>query len=389
MRFFHLGDLHIGKQLHGFSLIEDQKAVLDQVVALASVQKPDAVLVAGDLYDRSIPPGEAVCVLDDFLTGLAGLGVPVFLVSGNHDSPERLSFGSRLMRSTGVHLCGGFTGCLESVRLHDPYGPVDIHLLPFVKPGMVRPFYPDAAIESYDEAVRTVIGAATLDAGARHVLVAHQFITSSGREPERSDSETFAVGGVDNIDASAFASFDYVALGHLHGPQAIGREAVRYAGSPLKYSFSEVHHRKGVVQVDLGAGGELDIMLLPLAPARDLREVRGPLAALLATAQESGTADGAPCQDYIRAVLTDEDELFDPYGQLRLFYPNLMTLDFENSRTRTGPSAAAGGAAADDLRTRDPLALFSDFFTAQNGAGPSPEQLTILKAAFEAAGGVS
>lgn len=386
MRFFHLGDLHIGKQLHGFSLIEDQKAVLGQVVALAQTHQPDAILVAGDIYDRSIPPGEAVGVFDDFLTDLAGLGVQVFLVSGNHDSPERLSFGSRLMRVNGVHLCGSFTGRLERIELSDAFGSVHVHLLPFVKPGMVRPWFPDAVVDSYEDAVRTVIAAADLDPEARHILVAHQFITSGGLQPERSESETFAVGGVDNVDAAVFDGFDYVALGHIHGPQAIGRPAVRYAGSPLKYSFSEARHRKGVVMVDLNARGDVQISQLPLTPRHDLRELRGPLDALLAAARDAETVAGETCQDYIRAVLTDEAELFDAQGQLRLAYPNLMTIGFEKSHAQADSSATA---TADDLTLQSPLVLFSEFYQSQNDSPLSAEQVRIIEGIFDAAGGMA
>lgn len=385
MRFFHLGDLHIGKRLGEFSLIDDQEAILEQIVTLAVTHKPDAVVLAGDIYDKSIPSGEAVTLFDDFLTALAGQGMQVLIVSGNHDSPERLHFGSRLMTQNGVHLAGLFSGHLQRVVLEDDLGPVHFYLMPFLKPAMLNPWYADQQIDGYEEAVRTVIRAADLDPTVRQVLVAHQFITSNGREPERSDSETVAIGGLDQIDASVFDAFDYVALGHLHGPQSIGRETVRYAGSPLKYSFSEAHHRKSVVQVDLGRKGDVQLSLLPLTPVRDMREIRGPLEALLEAARAEIQTSGSASGDFIRAVLTDEGPVYDAIGQLRLVYPNLMRIDFENSRTSTeGPSRTA---ASGDVSRQSPLDLFAEFYANQNGGTLTDEQTDILTEIFERVGG--
>ena len=385
MRFFHLGDLHIGKRLGEFSLIEDQEVILGQIVELAAEFRPDAVLLAGDIYDKSIPSGEAVTLFDDFLTALAGQGIHVLIVSGNHDSPERLHFGSRLMTQNGVHLAGLFNGRLQRVVLEDDLGPVHFHLMPFLKPAMLNPWYADRQIDSYEEAVRTVIDSSELDPSVRQVLVAHQFITSNGREPERSDSETVALGGLVQVDASVFDAFDYVALGHLHGPQSIGRETIRYAGSPLKYSFSEVHHRKSVVQVDLSQKGDVRMTLLPLTPLRDMREIRGPLEALLEAARDEIQTAGAASVDFIRVILTDEGPVYDALGQLRLVYPNLMRIDFENSRTRTeGPSRTA---ASGDVSRQSPLDLFTEFYANQNGGTLTDEQTIILTEIFERVGG--
>jgi len=385
MRFFHLGDLHIGKRLGEFSLIEDQEAILGQIVSLATEHQPDAVVLSGDIYDKSIPSGEAVTLFDDFLTALAGQGIQVLIVSGNHDSPERLHFGSRLMTRNGIHLAGLFSGRLQRVVLEDDFGPVHFHLMPFLKPAMLNPWYADRQTDSYEEAVRIVIGSADLDPAVRQVLVAHQFITSNGREPERSDSETVAIGGLDQIDASAFDAFDYVALGHLHGPQSIGRETIRYAGSPLKYSFSEAHHRKSVVQVDLGRKGDVRLTLLPLTPLRDMRIIRGPLEALLGAARTEIQTTGAASGDFIRAVLTDEGPVYDALGQLRLVYPNLMKIDFENSRTRTeSPSRTS---ASGDVSRQSPLDLFAEFYANQNGGDLTGEQTEILMDIFEKVGG--
>lgn len=385
MKLFHLGDLHIGKRLGEFSLIEDQAAILDQIVALADREKPDVILMAGDIYDKSVPSGEAVTLFDDFLTALAGQGIPLLIVSGNHDSPERLNFGSRLMAQKGVYLAGTFTGRLQTITLADAHGPVHFHLLPFIKPGMVTPYYADHEIETYDDAMRVVIDSADVDQTARNVLVAHQFITSNGIEPERSESETIAIGGLDNIEASVFDPFDYVALGHLHGPQSIGRNTVRYAGSPLKYSFSEVRHNKSVTQIVLGPKGDLELTSLPLQAKRELREIHGPLAALLEAGRAANHLAGAASPDYIRAVLTDEDEVFDAVGQLRLVYPNLMRIDFENSRTRA--NAPSRTAASGDVARQSPMDLFAEFYANQNTVPMSVAQVQVMQRIFEEAGG--
>ncbi len=386
MRFFHLGDLHIGKQLHGVNLLEDQKFVLAQTVSLASEHKPDAVLIAGDIFDRSVPTGEAVSVLDDFLTDLAATGAQVFLISGNHDSPERLNFASRLLRDQGIHISGTFNGELQRIEITDESGPVHVYLLPFVKPAFVRPWFPDAVLETYEDTVRTIIEADAPDPGARNILLAHQFVTNSGREPERSESETFNIGGLDNIDLSVFEAFDYVALGHIHGPQTIGRPGVRYAGSPLKYSFSEANHTKGISMVDFNSRDDLQITVLPLKPKHDLRTIRGPLAELVEAARAAETIGGEVCHDYIRATLTDERELIDPFGQLRINYPNLLTLEFDNRRTQSQTGTVVAGLNA---ATRSPLELFSDFYEIQNNTELTAEQEEVLSRVMVEAGGES
>ncbi|ADY55572.1 nuclease SbcCD, D subunit [Syntrophobotulus glycolicus DSM 8271] len=388
MKLLHLADLHIGKRLNEFSLLEDQKHILKEILDLTEDIRPAGILIAGDVYDKSVPAGEAVEILDDFLTELVALRAPVFLVSGNHDSPERLNFGSRILAPNGVHIAGTFEGALKQVTLRDEYGPAHIYLLPFIKPAMARPHFPDRNIESYEDAVRAVIEAAPIDSGERNLLVAHQFVTSGTTEPERSDSETIAVGGLDNIDASVFAPFDYVALGHLHAPQSIGRETVRYAGSPLKYSFSEVRGQKSATLVELAQKGTSRIETVNLTPRRDLREIKGPLAELLragAAGSPADTLSGGLCQDYIRAVLTDEDEVLDAIGRLRQVYPHIMRLDFENSRTKQGTEAAA--AAAGDAAQKSPLDLFAEFYLRQNNREMTEEQGRIMREVLEQAGG--
>ncbi len=416
MKFLHIADLHIGKRVNEFSMLEDQKYILQAILRLVDDVKPAGILIAGDVYDKSVPAGEAVEVLDDFLTELAARQVQIFMVSGNHDSPERLDFGSRIMAKNGVHIAGTFDGFLKKITLQDEYGPVHIFLLPFIKPAMVQPHFTDQIMESYEDAARAVVQAARINSGERNILVAHQFVTSGALQPERSDSETVAVGGLDNIDASVFEPFDYVALGHLHGPQSIGRETIRYAGSPMKYSFSEVRQHKSVTLIEFAQKGTLDIQTLNLTPRRDMREIKGPLAELLqaggaaaiasphaspdasagaAAGTSTGTGAGSPaapssgslCQDYLRAILTDEDEIFDAIGQLRQVYPHIMRLDFANSRHRLvadSPTAASG-----DVARKSPLELFAEFYRKQNNGEMNEEQRRIIREILEQAGGAN
>lgn len=366
MRFLHTADLHIGKRVGEFSLIEDQTHIIKQILETAEREQPDGILLAGDIYDKSVPSGEAVEVFDSFLTALAGQGLPVFLISGNHDSPERLGFGSRIFREKNVHIAGVFDGAPQKITLTDTYGPVHVFLLPFLKPAAAAPFFPDKPPETYTDTVRAALAAYPVDPSARNVLVAHQFVTAGGAEPTRCDSETISVGGLDNVDASVFDAFDYVALGHLHGPQRIGRDTVRYAGSPLKYSFSEARQHKSVTLVDLAEKGKVSFHTIPLSPLRDMREIRGPLAELLRA--------GVPTQDYIHATLTDREDVYDAAAQLRQIYPNLMRLDFEHDML---PDTASRTAAS-NVAQKNPLTLFAEFFESQNGTPLSNAEHALL-----------
>ena len=381
MRFLHLADLHIGKRLNEFNLIEDQTYILEQITQLCLDQEVDGVFIAGDVYDKSQPSIEAVELLDDFLTKLTSLNLSVLMISGNHDSPERLSFGSRMLQRNGLHVAGGFDGLLQKVTLEDGHGPLHVYLLPFIKPAQVRPYFQDK-IESYDEAIEAVLSTRELEANERNILIAHQFVVSGDNQPERSDSETMMVGGLDSVDASVFRDFDYVALGHLHRPQRIGLDTVRYGGSPLKYSFSEARQDKSVTILDFGPKGELKLEQHPLRPLRDLREIKGPLEELL----RLGKDDEEGSQDYLRITLTDEEEIYDALGQLRPVFPNLMALDFENTRSAAG--ARAQMAAAGDLVSKSPLELFATFYELQNGSSLSKEQITVMEEVMEEAGGV-
>ncbi len=367
MKLLHLADLHIGKRVNEFSMLEDQIYILHQILDIARERRPDGVLIAGDVYDKTIPSAEAVTVLDGFLTSLADLHIPVFVVPGNHDSAERLGFGSHLLRESGVYIAAPYHGAVERFTLEDAYGPVGIHLLPFLRPAAVGACHPEEKVDGYDSGVRLALSHADFSGADRHVLVAHQFVTSGGKEPERSDSEAITVGGLDNVEVSAFDRFDYVALGHIHGPQFVGRPSVRYAGSPLKYSFSEWRQQKTALLVTLrGPGEEPELEKIPLIPLRNLRVIRGPLAQL--------TAMGEKSQDYIEAVLTDEESLADPLGELRQIYPNLMRLTFDNRRTQT----QGGPGVAQSIREKSPLELFGEFYEAQNGAPLEEEQTALL-----------
>ena len=379
MRLLHIADLHIGKRINEFSMLEEQRGILEQVLDMAEQERVDGILIAGDVYDKSQPGTEAVELLDAFLTRLTERKVLVFMISGNHDSPERLGFGHRMLRRNGLYIAGATGGTAAKISLQDAHGAVHVHLLPFVKPATVRP-HTDRPIASYDDAVRAVLEAAPVDTADRNILVAHQFVISGAHQPETSDSENLSVGGIDHVDVSAFDAFDYVALGHLHGPQRMGRDTVRYAGSPLKYSFSEIRQQKSAALLELGPKGMLEIRLLPLVPRRDLRAIKGPLADLLRAGRE---ASGGT-EDYIHATLMDEEEVYDAVGQLRQVYPHLMGLDFASRHSRDEACAQDVAAAADAAR-KSPVELFNDFYRLQNQQELAEPQRRILQRIFEAA----
>lgn len=355
MKFLHLADLHLGKRVNGFSMLEDQAHILRQILAILDDEQPDGVLIAGDVYDKSVPSVEAVGLLDGFLTELRARGVPVLLISGNHDSPERLAFGGRVMDSCGIHISPVYDGALAPVTLQDAFGPVHVWLLPFVKPAHVRRWFPDADIESYTDAMAEAVAHMDIDTAARNVLVTHQFVTGGAR----SGSEELSVGGTDNVDSGVFAPFDYVALGHLHGAQHIGRETIRYAGSPLKYSFSEARQHKSVTVVTLGEKGDVQVRTVALTPLRELREIRGSYDELTARSFYEHTTYRS---DYLHLILTDEQDVFDAMSRLRTIYPYLMTLDYDNARTR----AAGGMSVPAETERRTPPELFEALYQRQN-----------------------
>lgn len=367
MKLFHLSDLHIGRRLNETSLLEDQEYILTQILRLIDDERPDAVLIAGDVYDKSVPSAEAVMLFDDFLCRLQKRRRPVFIISGNHDSTERLSFGHRLFEAAQIHISPVYDGTFTPVTLSDEHGEVQFWLLPFIKPTHVRRHYPDAAIESYTDAVRVAVEQMSLDPQKRHVLLTHQFVTGAGM----GGSEEIAVGGSDNVDASVFDAFDYVALGHIHRPQNIGDNRIRYCGTPLKYSFAEATHHKSVTVVELGAKGERTLRLLPLTPLRDLRELRGTFAELMEHGENS--------DDYLHIILTDEDDVPEAMGRLRVRYPNLLSLSYDNTRTR-GTRLIDGAA---DVQHKSPLTLFEELYEAQNNQPMSDEQRAFALALIE------
>lgn len=372
MRFIHLSDLHLGKRVNDFSMLEDQQYILTEILQIIDRERPQAVVIAGDVYDKSVPPAEAVALLDDFLVRLARRDLQVLVISGNHDSPERMAFGGRLMARSGVHLAPVYGGEVAPVTLTDAHGPVNFYLLPFVKPAHVRKFFPQREINSYTDAMAAAVGGMAVDGTARNVLVTHQFVTGA----ERCQSEEISVGGADNVDASVFDGFDYVALGHLHGPQTVGRETVRYCGTPLKYSFSEAKHRKSVTIVELGEKGSVDVRTAPLTPLRDMVELRGSYSEVTLRSFYEGTHWR---EDYVRIVLTDEDDVPDAMAKLRVIYPYLMTLDYDNRRTRWSGRPDAGA----DVRHRSPLELLEEFYAQQNGRPMGEAQRSFAQALME------
>lgn len=372
MKLIHLSDLHLGKRVNEFSMLEDQQYILEEILRIIDSEKPDGVLIAGDVYDKTVPSAEAVTLLDEFLVQLSKRDTQTFLISGNHDSAERLAFGGRLMEQSGIHIARVYNGVLAPLTLRDEYGPVDLYLLPFLRPVQVRRFFPESEIATYTEAMAAVLGAADIDKTHRNVLVTHQFVTGA----QTCDSEELSVGGTDNVDVSVFDDFDYVALGHIHGPQKIGRETVRYCGTPLKYSFSEVGHKKSVTVVELAEKGSVAIRTVPLVPKRDMSELRGAYNELMLRENY----EGKPFRnDYLRITLTDEEDIPNAVNNLRTVYPYIMRLDYDNRRTRT-ESHVDG---AEQVERKRPLTLFEEFYESQNGQPMSEEQRSYAKQLME------
>lgn len=371
MKLIHLSDLHLGKRVNEFSMLEDQQYILTEILQIIDREKPDGVMIAGDVYDKSVPSAEAVALLDDFLVRLAKRDLQVFLISGNHDSPERMAFGGRLMAQSGVHLAPVYDGKVSPITLTDEYGPVNLYLLPFLKPAHVRRCFPEREILTYTDALAAAIEAMGVDPAQRNVLVTHQFVTGAAR----CDSEEISVGGTENVDVSVFGPFDYVALGHIHGPQQVGRETVRYCGTPLKYSFSEAKHQKSVTVVELGEKGAVSVRTVPLTPMRDLAELRGTYEELTFRGFYDGTSYP---RDYVHITLTDEEDIPNAVSKLRIIYPNLMKLDYDNKRTRAGIILEG----AEDQQ-RSPLELLEEFYEKQNGQPMGEEQRAFAKSLME------
>ena len=371
MKFVHLSDLHLGKRVNEYSMLEDQEYILTKIINIIDDEKPAGVIIAGDVYDKSIPSAEAVQMFDDFLTRLAKRNLQVFIISGNHDSPERMSFGSRLMDQSGIHISQVYSGKIEPFAMKDEHGIINVYMLPFVKPAHVKRFS-DESIESYTDAIRVAVAEMNVDQSARNLLITHQFVTGA----TRSESEDISVGGSDNVDVSVFDGFDYVALGHIHSPQNCTSESVRYCGTPLKYSFSEAKDNKSVTVVELAKKGSLSVKTVSLVPMRDMVEIKGRYNEIMLKSFYENTSYQ---EDYIHITLTDEEDIVDAIGKLRTVYHNLMKLDYDNKRTRS--VAQVDGAV--DVETQTPIELFSDFYELQNNQPMSDEQKAFVEDLIE------
>ncbi len=416
MKLLHISDLHIGKRVNEFSMVEDQKYILDRIIEIAKQEQADGVMIAGDIYDKSVPSAEAVQIFDRFLTGFARLGIKVFAVSGNHDSAERIAFGAQLMKGRGVYLSPVYDGNIEKITLSDEYGALNIYLLPFIKPAVVRhvldreqktagsqfrsgreqaeeggqletgreqaegdgcsgssrkAWQESNLPESYQEAVKLAVERMKVDGTKRNVLVAHQFVTGAGR----CESEEVVVGGLDNVDAEVFQAFDYVALGHIHSPQWVGRETVRYCGTPLKYSFSEAEQEKSVTVVELGEKGGVELRTIPLTPLHDMRKISGTYMEVTARSFYQDINR----EDYVQVTLTDEEDIPDGLKKLRIIYPNLMRLVYDNHRTRQNRELGA----VQDMEQKSELELFGEFYAQQNNQPMSAEQTAFVRGLIE------
>lgn len=372
MKFIHISDLHLGKRVNEYSMIEDQEYILKKILRILDEEQADGVLIAGDVYDKSVPSAEAVALFDDFLYRLSTRNVQVFIISGNHDSPERLAFASRLIDGSGVHLSPVYQGSVSPIVLQDGFGALNVYMLPFVKPTHVRRFYETEPIESYTDALRVAISQMRVNDRERNVLITHQFVTGSSR----CDSEEISVGGTDNVDVSVFDCFDYVALGHIHGAQNCGGERVRYCGTPLKYSFSEVNHEKSVTVVELAEKGALSVRTVALTPMREMREIKGKYAELtLKSFYENTTYQ----DDYMHVTLTDEEDVPDAIGKLRAVYHNIMKLDYDNTRTRKNAEISG----AEEVESKSPLQLFAEFYELQNNQPMTDEQTAFMRELIE------
>ena len=368
MKFIHLSDLHLGKRVNEFSMLEDQEYILTKIINIIDKQKPNGIIIAGDVYDKSVPSAEAVELFDDFLVRLSKRDLKVFVISGNHDSAERIAFGGRLMDKSGIFMSPVYNGEVEPIVLSDEFGEINVYMLPFVKPSNVRRFFPDSEILSYTDAVKVAVDAMNIDPSKRNILITHQFVTGA----ERTESEDVSVGGSDNVDASVFAAFDYVALGHIHrGQKCGGGDFIRYSGTPLKYSFSEANDKKSVTVVDIKAKGDVSLEYVPLVPKRDMVEIKGTYEELtLKSFWENTTYH----EDYMHITLTDEEDIPDVLTKLRVIYKNIMKLDYDNKRTRTMNEISGVG----NVKEKSAYEHFNDFYKLQYGQPLSEEQAAFL-----------
>ena len=372
MKIIHLADLHIGKRVNEFSMIDDQKYILNQILEIIDKEKPDAVIIAGDVYDKQVPSIEAVELLDSFISDISKRKTTTFIISGNHDSAERLAFGSSLMAMGKIYISPVYNGKISKYTLKNDFVSANFYLLPFVKPSHVKRFFPDEKIESYTDAIKVVIDNLKLDTSEINILIAHQFVTGASR----TESEEISVGGLDNVDASVFEDFDYVALGHIHRPQKIGTERIRYCGTPLKYSFSEVNDTKSVSIIEINSKEDFNLRMIPLIPKRDMRKIRGTYEELTTkTSYENTNTD-----DYIHITLTDEFNVADAIQKLRVIYKNIMKLEYDNMRTRESRKINLDDMV---IENKNPLEIFSEFYKLQNNKEMNDEQKEIIKKIME------
>lgn len=367
MKIMHLSDLHIGKKVNEYSMLQDQIYILKEILRIIDNEKVETVIIAGDVYDRSLPPNEALELFDEFLYQLSSRNVNVFVISGNHDSPERISYGGRMMTENKIFLSPVYDGNVKPITLNDDYGEVNFYLLPFIRPADIRRYFPDENIENYTDAVKVAIDNMNVDFSERNILVTHQFVTGA----ELSESEDIIVGGTDNVSGEVFDGFDYVALGHIHREQTVGKDNIRYCGTPLKYSFSEAKNIKSVTILDFNDKGNIEYSKIPLTPFRDMREIRGTYYELTLKSNYESTNT----EDYLHITLTDEEDIPDAIGKLRSIYPNIMKLDYDNLRTRGSGTVDA----IENIESKSPFELFADLFKQQNNQDMSEEQEEIMR----------
>ena len=372
MKIIHLADLHIGKRVNEFSMIDDQKYILNQILEIIDKEKPDAVIIAGDVYDKQVPSIEAVELLDSFISDISKRKTTTFIISGNHDSAERLAFGSSLMAMGKIYISPVYNGKISKYTLKNDFGSANFYLLPFVKPSHVKRFFPDKKIESYTDAIKVVVDNLKLDTSEINILIAHQFVTGASR----TESEEISVGGLDNVDASVFEDFDYVALGHIHRPQKIGTERIRYCGTPLKYSFSEVNDTKSVSIIEINSKEDFNLRIISLIPKRDMRKIRGTYEELTT----KNSYENTNTDDYIHVTLTDEFNVTDAIQKLRVIYKNIMKLEYDNVRTRESRKINLDNMV---IENKNPLEIFSEFYKLQNNQEMDDEQKEIIKKIME------
>jgi len=376
MKLLHLSDLHLGKVLQEQLMLEDQEYMLKKIIEKIQEEKIEVVLISGDVYDRSIPQTEAVNLLDSFLhTLIKELKRKVFIISGNHDSKERLGFGNRIFENDGLYIESKYAGKLKKVELEDEFGKLNIYMLPFVKPIEVRKYFED--VNSYEEAIHKIIENEEINKDERNIILVHQFITAGGVQPERTDSEVISLGGTENVDVSNFDDFDYVAIGHVHRPQRIGRDTARYSGTILKYSFSEVNHKKTMPILDFKEKGNLNIVLQELIPLRDMREIKGPIEELI----KKENYEGTNTDDYIRAIITNEEPVYDAIGQIRRIYPNTLKLEIKNSKTAL--SIEEQENSIENIKEKSEIELFSEFYKMQNNDELDKKQIELMEQIIE------